>query len=161
VGSVGNGWQVVMYLLQFERGAYAWKRQAELHTQLAELIAALPSNASESGANDSTANAVGNAYLSVFALRSQCSPTFATLNSGVDLGPGISIDKILLSTCEQTMTDCARSLLWPALEVDDSALATMWARRWTFSRITTIYGGAGEVQRDLVAERLLGLPRGR
>jgi alkylation response protein AidB-like acyl-CoA dehydrogenase len=156
VGSVGNGWQVVMYLLQFERGAYAWKRQAELHTQLSELIAALPSDARETGAN-----AVGNAYLSVFALRSQCSPTFATLNSGVDLGPGISIDKILLSTCEQTMTDCARSLLWPALEIDDSLLATMWSRRWTFSRITTIYGGAGEVQRDLVAERLLGLPRGR
>jgi alkylation response protein AidB-like acyl-CoA dehydrogenase len=43
----------------------------------------------------------------------------------------------------------------------DDALAELWRSRWSFSRITTIYGGAGEVQRDLVAERLLGMPRGR
>ncbi len=156
VGGVGKGWQVVMYLLQFERGAYAWKRQAELHTQLSELIDGLSPTARRDGAE-----AVGNAYLSLFALRSQCAPTFAALTSGVDLGPEISIDKILLSTAEQTVTDSARTLLWPALELDDTVLAATWRRRWSFARITTIYGGAAEVQRDLVAERLLGLPRGR
>jgi alkylation response protein AidB-like acyl-CoA dehydrogenase len=47
------------------------------------------------------------------------------------------------------------------MRLDDDTNAETWRRRWSFSRITTIYGGAAEVQRDLVAERLLGLPRGR
>ena len=167
IGAVGQGWTVVMYLMQFERGAYAWGRQADLHTQLHELVARhadeFPAGAEE---------AVGNAYLALFAVRAQGRETIAELAVGHDLGPEISIDKILLSTAEQTMTESARRLLWPRLELGatgdggdedngDDAEAALWRSRWSFSRITTIYGGAGEVQRDLVAERLLGLPRGR
>ena len=154
IGPVGGGWSVVMYLLQFERGAYAWERQADLHSQLQGLVAhpALPANA---------ATLVGDAYLSLFALRSQAAPTLMTLASGTDLGPEISIDKLLMSTAEQKICDVARQLLWPMLELDDTDEAALWRRRWAYSRITTIYGGAAEVQRDLVAERLLGLPRVR
>jgi alkylation response protein AidB-like acyl-CoA dehydrogenase len=156
IGPEGSGWQVVMFLLQYERGAYAWKRQAELHTQLEELL----HQASDAALAANTA-ALGSAYLAVFALRAQARPTLATLAAGRDLGPEISIDKLLLGAAEQTITDTTRQVLWPALELDDSAVAASWRRRWSFSRITTIYGGAAEVQRDLVAERLLGLPRGR
>jgi alkylation response protein AidB-like acyl-CoA dehydrogenase len=156
IGPVGKGWAVVMYLMQFERGAYAWGRQAEMHTQLARLISGLgeplPVNA---------AQAVGDAYLSLLAVRAQSRDTIAQLAAGNDLGPEISIDKILLSTAEQTMTESVRALLWPRLELEDTEEAAWWRSRWAYSRITTIYGGAGEVQRDLVAERLLGLPRVR
>jgi alkylation response protein AidB-like acyl-CoA dehydrogenase len=156
IGPQGSGWGVVMYLLQFERGAYAWKRQAELHTQLDELLRQASPSALEAHAAT-----VGAAYLALFALRSQASTTLARLADGFDLGPEISVDKLLLSAAEQTVADCARTLLWPALELDDSDIAASWRRRWSYSRITTIYGGAAEIQRDLVAERLLGLPRGR
>ena len=156
VGPVGGGWAAVMYLMQFERGAYAWKRQAELHTQLQELIEDAPADALTQ-----QDEVIGHAYLALFALRSQASATLVTLTSGTDLGPEISVDKLLLSSAEQTITDAARTTLWPALELDASESAARWRRRWSFSRITTIYGGAAEVQRDIVAERLLGLPRGR
>jgi alkylation response protein AidB-like acyl-CoA dehydrogenase len=155
VGEVGGGWRAVMYLMQFERGAYAWQRQAELHTELERLIAGasdLPGDAAE---------VVGDAYLSLFALRSQCRATIADLAAGRELGPEISIDKLLLGMTEQTVADAARHLLWPSLELDDDERAATWRQRWAFSRITTIYGGVAEVQRDLVAERLLGLPRSR
>jgi alkylation response protein AidB-like acyl-CoA dehydrogenase len=155
VGDVDGGWAAVMYLMKFERGAYAWQRQAELHTELERLIAGtaeLP---------DDAARVVGDAYLHLFALRSQCRGTIAALAAGHNLGPEISIDKLMLGTTEQTVTDAARHLLWPALELDDDERAAMWRRRWSFARITTIYGGVAEVQRDLVAERLLGLPRSR
>jgi alkylation response protein AidB-like acyl-CoA dehydrogenase len=155
VGEVGRGWNAVMYLMQFERGAFAWQRQAQLHTQLEQLISTtdeLPADA---------ARIVGDAYLALFALRSQCGTTVADLAEGRDLGPEISIDKLLLGTAEQVVTDAARQLLWPSLELDDDERAATWRRRWSFSRITTIYGGVAEVQRDLVAERLLGLPRSR
>ncbi|HEX5586271.1 MAG TPA: acyl-CoA dehydrogenase family protein [Acidimicrobiia bacterium] len=156
VGEVDGGWGAVMYLMQFERGAFAWQRQAELHTSLEHLIAdpaALPDDAAE---------IVGNAYLAVLALRSQSAMTVAELAAEHDLGPEISVDKLLLGMTEQVVTDTARELLWPALELDDDdERAAYWRRKWAYSRITTIYGGVAEVQRDLVAERLLGLPRSR
>ena len=154
IGELGRGWEVVMYLLQFERGAYAWMRQAELHTELLRL---LPFG----GGRPEDAVGVGEAYLALFALRSQAHATMHRLFAGADLGPEISVDKILLATTEQRVADLARELLFPALELDDGELASTWRRLWAYSRITTIYGGAIEVQRDLVAERLLGLPRGR
>jgi alkylation response protein AidB-like acyl-CoA dehydrogenase len=160
IGDVGQGWAVVMYLMQFERGAYAWGRQADLLTQLTDLLAEAGARQNDT---DDTLDVVGDAYLALFGLRARCRDTIASLAGGQDLGPQFSIDKILLSAAEQTMTECARRLLHPRLELagSDDALAELWRSRWSFSRITTIYGGAGEVQRDLVAERLLGLPRGR
>ncbi len=156
VGEVSQGWSVVMYLMQFERGAYAWGRQAELHSHLNELI---KDHVVESPAH--AAEIVGRAYLSLFALRSKCGDTIGELIAGNDLGPEVSIDKILLSTAEQVITESARQLLSPRLELGDDELAARWRNRWSFSRITTIYGGAIEVQRDLVAERVLGMPRVR
>ena len=155
VGGVGDGWRAVMHLMQFERGAYAWQRQADLHTELARIVAR------RDGLPEDADWVVGDAYLSLFALRSQCAPTVASLAAGNDLGPEISVDKILLGMTEHTLADAARHLLWPALELDDDDNAVSWRERWSYSRVTTIYGGVAEVQRDLVAQRLLGLPRGR
>ena len=156
VGPEGAGWEVVMFLLQYERGAYAWKRQAEMHTHLQEVL-----HQADPVAAAAHTTAIGEAYLAIFALRSQAGPTLGLLDSGAALGPGISVDKLLLGVAEQTITDTARNVLWPALELDDTEAAERWRRRWSYTRITTIYGGAAEVQRDLVAERLLGLPRGK
>jgi acyl-CoA dehydrogenase len=158
VGEVGKGWAVVMYLMQFERGAYAWCRQADMHSLLTELIR---DHRDEFGPDADAV--VGDAYLSLLALRAQARDTIGELAAGNDLGPAISIDKILMATAEQTTTEAARRLLYPRLELADptDACAELWRKRWAYSRITTIYGGAIEVQRDLVAERLLGLPRAR
>ena len=162
IGPVGGGWATVMFLMQFERGAYAWSRQADLHTQLADLLRERRGHSDHVGAGD-LESVVGNAYLSLFALRSKARDTIADLTAGNDPGPQISVDKVLLSAAEQTIADSARKLLWARLELSDPSdeTAELWRSRWLFSRITTIYGGAGEVQRDLIAERLLGLPRGR
>ena len=155
IGDVGQGWAAVMYLLQFERGAYAWGRQADLHTLLDELVHAT------AAPTPIQVTAAADAYLALLSVRSVGCGTIGKLAAGADLGPEISIDKLLLSSAEQTVTESARKLLWPRLELADDESSDIWRSRWAFSRITTIYGGAAEVQRDLVAERLLGLPRGR
>ena len=152
VGGLNEGWAVAMHLLQFERGMYGWIRQSWLHSRLQEtLTAARPEDAA----------LVGDAYLAMLSLRLKCRDTVSRLAGGEFLGPEISVDKLLLSAAEQTMLDAARSLLWPAFEVDDAPSAEEWRADWFFTRAASIYGGAAEVQRDIVAEHLLGLPRAR
>lgn len=155
IGDVGQGWATVMYLMQYERGAFAWLRQAEHHGYLRDLLA------HAGGFPDRADSVVGDAYVAIFALRSQVRDTVERLAAGEALGPEISIDKIMLGQCEQTMTETARRLLVDRLELGDDPLDDWWRQRWSYSRVTTIYGGAAEVQHDLVGERLLGLPRGR
>ena len=155
IGGVGQGWATVMYLMQYERGAYAWLRQAEHHNYLRGLLQHTERFPEWADA------VVGDAYVAIFALRSQVRDTVERLAAGEALGPEISVDKIMLGQCEQTLTETARRLLDSRLELADDDLADWWRQRWSYSRITTIYGGAAEVQHDLVAERLLHLPRGR
>ena len=155
VGGLNDGWAVALHLLQFERGMYGWLRQAWLHRRLEEAI-----RASKTGA-DVLATAVGEAFLASLSLRLRCRSTVARLAEGAFLGPGISIDKLLLSTAERQVFDASRLLLWPDLEVDDSPSSADWRSEWFFSRAASIYGGTAEVQRDIVAEHLLHLPKGR
>ncbi len=159
VGEVGGGWRVVMYLMQFERGAYAWQRQADLRARLEELLT--PRGPEAPAPPPAAPGIIGDAFLRYYALRAKCRGTLTALSDGQELGPEISVDKVMLGIAEQTVADAVRSLLWPPFVTDDGDDAALSRRRWSYSRITTIYGGSAEVQRDLIAERLLGLPRGR
>ncbi len=154
VGEIDGGWQVAMYLLQFERGNFAWQRQAWLTSRLTEALA----EATEGG--EHCAHGVGEAYLDLLALRSTSYQTLCRLAEGQSLGPVISIDKVLLSTAEKSVLDAARALVWPSVEIGDGPSASVWRQEWWFSRVTSILGGSVEVQRDIIANRVLALPRG-
>jgi alkylation response protein AidB-like acyl-CoA dehydrogenase len=73
------------------------------------------------------------------------------------LGPETSIDKILVGTTEQALFDAARRVLPGVLELDDESEGDVWRGEYLFSRAATIYGGTIEVQRNIVARRLLDL----
>jgi alkylation response protein AidB-like acyl-CoA dehydrogenase len=152
VGGLDEGWAVAMHLLQFERGMYGWLRQAVMHRWLDDALAA--------GRSAGEA-AVGGAWLAALSLRARCRETVLRLSDGEFLGPEISVDKLLLSSGEQTVLDTVRALTWPALEIDDSPAAQRLRADWFFTRAASIYGGSAEVQRDIVAEHMLGLPRSR
>ena len=66
---------------------------------------------------------------------------------------------ILIAAADQAVFDAARELLSGAIEVDDTPRGRAWRREWAYSRAATIYGGTSEIQKDIVATRLLGLPR--
>ena len=155
VGDPGGGWGVAMYLLQFERGMYAWMRQAVLHSRV-ELIAR------QSTADPAlTAMLIGELRIAAAEVRAKCQGTLNRFAQGEILGPEVSVDKLLLSRAEQLVCDVARELLSPALEIGPGTPWTDWWRSaWYFSRAATILGGTREVQKGIVAERLLGLPRG-
>jgi len=154
IGEVNTGWQLAMYLLQWERGMYAWQRQAYMHSTLQEALAR------SAGTRPADAAArVGDAYNLMFALRARSGRTVRRLAAGESPGPEISADKLLLGSIEQTTLDVVRELLEPALERDaddETALLRSW---YMYSRAATIYGGSADIQRSIIAERVLNLPR--
>jgi hypothetical protein len=85
--------------------------------------------------------------------------TVRRLASGQAVGPEASTDKLLLGACEQSVYDAARSLLGPRFLF--GAAGRQWREDWWFSRTTTIYGGSAEVQRGIIADRVLKLPKDR
>jgi alkylation response protein AidB-like acyl-CoA dehydrogenase len=112
------------------------------------------------GRNDTyAANSFGRAYLAVSALRARSAQTVRRLSTSSTVGPEASADKILLATAEQLVLDTARELLGDQFIFSDSPADIEWRAEWQFSRAASIYGGAGEIQRAILADRVLQLPK--
>ncbi|HEY5855279.1 MAG TPA: acyl-CoA dehydrogenase family protein [Aldersonia sp.] len=147
LGRPGDGWRVAMDLLPHERSTCFWHRIAYLYTRLDKLLpAADPADDAD----------VGAAYLALHAARCRSRQTQQRLADGARLGPETSIDKVLLATAEQQLFDTARDLLPGEIELTD----TPWRAEFLYSRAATIYGGTAEIQRNIIARRLLDLGKG-
>jgi alkylation response protein AidB-like acyl-CoA dehydrogenase len=150
LGDLHGGWSVAMSILPYERSSCFWQRIAYLYRRLELLIEAAPND-------DRTAEVVGDAYVELHALRARSRATQHRLAAGATLGPETSIDKVLVATAEQTTYDAVRRILPGALAVDDGVVGEQWRTEYLYSRAATIYGGTLEVQRNIIAKRLLDL----
>jgi alkylation response protein AidB-like acyl-CoA dehydrogenase len=77
--------------------------------------------------------------------------------AGDRLGPETSVDKILLAAAEQSVFDLAADALGADVALGDDVGAERWRSEFLYSRAATIYGGSAEIQRNIVARRLLDL----
>jgi alkylation response protein AidB-like acyl-CoA dehydrogenase len=77
--------------------------------------------------------------------------------SGAPLGPETSIDKVLLATAEQAVFDLVADALPEAVIIGDDANSDRWRTEFLYSRAASIYGGSAEIQRNIIARRLLDL----
>jgi alkylation response protein AidB-like acyl-CoA dehydrogenase len=166
IGAEGEGWAVAMYLLQYERAAWAWLRAAVLLQRLRALVGLLSDGAAPAAASAPTlppaagaavSEVLGTVYLDLLSLRARSVDTVRRLAAGQTVGPDASADKLLLGACEQGVYDAARSLLGPAFLFGDAS--RQWREEWWYSRTTTVYGGSAEVQRGIIADRVLKLPK--
>jgi acyl-CoA dehydrogenase len=157
IGELNDGWAIAMYLLQFERGMYAWLRQALLHRRLRDTAAGLAQRPPPPGAP--VYGDLGRAYLALSALRARCGATVRQLARQENPGPAISVDKVLLSRAEQAVLDARRVAREPEMILSDAAADRTLREEWFYSRASSIFGGAVEVQRDILADRVLKLPR--
>jgi alkylation response protein AidB-like acyl-CoA dehydrogenase len=153
IGELGAGWAVAMYMLQWERGAWGWQQQGRFHQRLDDVLA-------EPGPHPASAESLGRAYLAATALRVRTRNTVHQLAREEEVAAETSIDKLLLVDAELSVFDVARRTLAPVLETDDTpTVGEWWRSEFLYSRAAPIYGGSQEIQRTLVAQRLLGLPR--
>ncbi len=162
IGELHGGWKVAMSILPYERSSCFWQRIAYLYERLQRLLASVDPNGrndpdGRNGPDDRNADIVGEVFVQLHALRSRSRATQHRLDDGAVLGAETSIDKVLVATAEQALYDAARRLLPETIALDDGAEADLWRREYLYSRAATIYGGTAEVQRNIIARRLLDL----
>jgi alkylation response protein AidB-like acyl-CoA dehydrogenase len=150
LGQPGDGWRLASDLLPYERSTCFWHRNAYLFGRLDRLVS---SAADLEEAAAEAAAAIGSVYLSLYTTRCRSRETQYRLAETGTLGPETSVDKILLQAAEQQLYDTARDLLPGEVELRDSP----WRSEYLYSRAATIYGGTAEIQRNIIARRLLDL----
>jgi alkylation response protein AidB-like acyl-CoA dehydrogenase len=158
VGGLGNGWKVAMSTLSFERGTGFIAEQVKLSQEIADLIA----QARSSGAirDDRIAADLAQMRSEVAALRAM---TYRNISEVVRNGqPGAEASVIRLFTAElgQRLKRMALQLAGESIldfEYGDDDLVGEYLRNFA----STIAGGSAQIQRDIIGERLLGLPKSR
>jgi alkylation response protein AidB-like acyl-CoA dehydrogenase len=150
LGEEGGGWAVAMDLLPFERSTSLWHRAAFLHRRLQELLETAPPGAIDP-------YRLGEATQLLYAFRARSRATQHRMAEGDRLGPETSIDKVLLATAEQTVFDLIADALVAEVTMGDDPVSGRWRTEYLYSRAASIYGGSAEIQRNIIARRLLDL----
>ncbi len=171
VGEVGDGWRVARATLAFERGVATLGQQIGFERELDRLVEL----ARETGAASDPLlrDKLARAWIGLQAMRAQALSTLAASTGepagGTSSGPAggtpsgteASVLKLLWSRWHQELGELAMEVLGAPSMVARGAPYDLdeWQRLFLFSRADTIYGGSDEIQRTIIAERALGLPR--
>jgi alkylation response protein AidB-like acyl-CoA dehydrogenase len=150
LGEVDGGWSIAMDLLPYERSTALWHRAAYLQRRLEQLVSAAPAGTLE-------ATPVGEATQLLWAFRARSRATQRRLAAGETLGSETSIDKVLVAMAEQAVFELVAEGLGPEISTGDDPKSERWRAEFLYSRAATIYGGSAEIQRNIIARRLLEL----
>ncbi len=163
LGPLHGGWAVTMDTLQHERGPAALRRQVEFRVALDELMQQLLDEDHPDLDDATVLERLGECEVLVEVMQAQGYRTVDRIRDGA-LGEETSIEKLLLTETDQGLFALALELLEDprtATALDGSVLdRARWLHDYLFSRAASIYGGTSQIQRTIVAQRLLGLPRG-
>jgi alkylation response protein AidB-like acyl-CoA dehydrogenase len=159
VGSPGRGWEVAMGTLGFERGTAFLAQQLRFAKEY-ELVVDL---ARAKGANGDPVvrQRLARCYAGLEIMRYSGYRTITRIARHGTPGPESSAGKLQWSTWHQEMGELAADLLGPDVTLrigEDDRFADL-QHSFLFSRADTIYAGSSEVQRNIIGERVLGLPR--
>jgi alkylation response protein AidB-like acyl-CoA dehydrogenase len=148
LGEPGDGWRVAMSTAGNERGLSLRSpgRFCSAADRLLDLYADAPDPAQST--------AVVDAWVRAEAYRLFTWGTVTRLADGGDIGAAGSVNKVWWSELDVALHETALDLLGPTAEV-----ASPWTDGYLFSLSGPIYAGTNEIQRNIIAERILGLPK--
>jgi alkylation response protein AidB-like acyl-CoA dehydrogenase len=165
LGGEGNGWATAMLLLSFERGSSAIGQYTEFRQQWDEVVrlARKVKRGDRSASEDPVLRQLlADSLIDLECLKFHSWHVLTQTSQGKDLAFESSLTKMMWSETFRKVSDTYEAVLGTSFQVADlpddtplEELTTMALR----SRSTTIWGGTAQVQRSVVAERLLGLPR--
>ena len=154
IGEPGQGWRIAMSATGSERGLTL--RSPGRFLAAADRLAALwrtHGDPSDTGLRDRVADAVVGAR----AYRLFTCAHASRFAAGDTIGAESSLNKVFWSEYDIALHETALDLLGPDAELADGE----WAQGYLFALAGPLYAGTNEIQRDIIAERLLGLPKGR
>ncbi|HEX6712281.1 MAG TPA: acyl-CoA dehydrogenase family protein [Thermoleophilaceae bacterium] len=148
LGERGDGWKIAMHTVGHERGTAALPRQVKLRTWVDRAVR----EAAERALLDdpATQQELARALIGIEVLRHHAYRTVGEFLSGGAVGPESSVVKLLMAEAEQRVAATAFDLLG-----DDE----FWDETYLYSRAASVYGGTQQIQRSIIADRVLGLPK--
>jgi alkylation response protein AidB-like acyl-CoA dehydrogenase len=161
VGQPGDGWKIAMTVFGFERGGLA--QAARFERAVGELAALARDRGA--GADATTRQKIAQARIEAHVFRLIGLRNLTRAQHGHAPGPEASVTKLYWSEMDKRLQETAIGVegMYGAL-APDSPFAVedgRWQYGWMWAQAETIYAGSSEIQRNIIAERVLGLPRGR
>ena len=151
LGAPGDGWRVAMSTAGNERGLSL--RSPGRFCAAADRLVDLYAHSARAG-SASAADDVVDAWIKAQSYRLYTWGTVTRLARGGDMGTAGSVNKVFWSELDVALHETALDLLGP-----DAELRSAWTDGYLFSLSGPIYAGTNEIQRNIVAERILGLPK--
>lgn len=152
LGAPGDGWRVAMTTVTLERGpsdsGYAAKHLA--------LLERLEDLSLRHGAGEADRRSLARSFVDVEVLRIRVQQSLSARADGHEAGPESSVDKLLMISTEQDLHHLALRIAGGAVVVPEER---DWLDDYLHSRAVSIYGGTEQVQKTIIAQRVLGLPR--
>jgi alkylation response protein AidB-like acyl-CoA dehydrogenase len=164
VGTVNDGWKVAMATLSFERGTAFMEMQLRSAVELEKLIelaGKLRDSAGRRLLDDGSIRAqLGRLRGRTAALRAMTYMGASRARRQPIPGPEGTLVALMLAEVKQSILQLAMDILGPeCLEDADALSTTHWVHKYLYSYQTTIGGGTSEIRRNIIGERILGLPR--
>jgi alkylation response protein AidB-like acyl-CoA dehydrogenase len=165
LGELGDGWKIAMHTLGHERGTAALPRQVKLRTWLDRAVS-LAARRELDGRplleDPEVQTELARALIGIEVLRHHAYRTVGEFLSGGAVGPESSSVKLLMAEAEQQLAATVLDVLGPALldgDPDEVAENDFWYETYLYSRAASVYGGTRQIQRDIIADRILSLPK--
>jgi alkylation response protein AidB-like acyl-CoA dehydrogenase len=157
LGEVGDGWKVALATLAFERGVALLGHQVSFRRELDHLMEEARANGRSS--EPVVRQRLARAYVELEILRLNTLRSLSNIDGPV-APPEASIIKLYWASWHRDLGELAIDVLGPAGLVVEAFPYELdeFQRTFLFSRSETIYGGSNEIQKNIIGERVLGLP---
>ena len=159
IGEEGQGWRVAMATAGFERGLLL-RSPARYQRTAQKLVQLYRRHRARADRDPSIREAVLKAWMDAEAYNLASYHTVGRLAQGATIGAEASTNKIFWSELDVAMHETAMRILGPQAELTGDPEAHDWLEGFMFAQAGPIYAGTNEIQRNIVAERMLGLPKG-
>jgi len=175
VGELNRGWQIAQTTLSYERGGNTMSRvsrQLATFQRLLEVAGALRRDGTRVIDNPVVRQKLGRMYTEIEVLRYGSLRILSAAEKGQRPGPESSVTKLYYSELDKRQQELIQEILGPygqliegqpaeyALDSDaDYGESGSWAYAFAWSRAGTIYAGSSEIQKNIIGERVLGLPK--
>ena len=162
IGEEGQGWHVAMATAGFERGLLLRSPGRFQHTAR-RLVALYQANRETADRDPAIRDAVCESWMGAEAYSLAAYHTVGRLAKGARIGDEASTNKIVWSELDLKMHETAMRILGArgelVAEAPDAEDGASWLEGFLFAQAGPIYAGTNEIQRNIIAERMLGLPK--